>query len=275
MSAAQGGSKILVEGHRGARAVLPENTLPAFVYAIDAGADYIELDVATTQDDVLVVSHDLTLNAKICLDEAGKPASKPIRQMTLAEVKRFDCGHAVGKEFPRQQAKPGTRVPTLEEVFQLAKRGKFHFNVEIKMNPAKPELTPEPEVVTAAVLAMIRKHKLEKRVVVQSFDFRILHALAKLDSKISRAALWPSSVQTMNPDFLAVAKESQGTVLSPNLRLVTPEQVKAAHAAGYTVVPWTANTEAEWEKLVAAEVDAIITDDPAGLLAYLRQRGKH
>src|SRR3954470_17149230 len=81
--------RVLVHGHRGARAMRPENTLPAFEYAIGVGVDVLELDMAVTRDDVLVVSHDPLVNATIC---TGPGVSRPIRQLTLAELRKVDCG---------------------------------------------------------------------------------------------------------------------------------------------------------------------------------------
>ncbi len=111
--------KIQVHGHRGARAVRPENTIPAFEYAIAAGADVLELDLAVTKDNQLVVSHDLHMNRKICRGPEGETA---IRALTLAEIRAWDCGALKNPEFPRQQTVPGTRMPTLDEVFALAPR---------------------------------------------------------------------------------------------------------------------------------------------------------
>jgi glycerophosphoryl diester phosphodiesterase len=167
-------SKILVHGHRGARAVRPENTMPAFEYAVGIGVDVLELDVAVTKDDVLVVSHDPHMNPAICTAPEGWKGPDIIRQMTLAELRKWDCGARRNPQFPRQEPVPGTRVPTLDEVFALAPRGSFEFNVETKIFAKKPELTPAPEEFSRLLLETIRKHHLEKRVIVQSFDFRTL-----------------------------------------------------------------------------------------------------
>jgi glycerophosphoryl diester phosphodiesterase len=263
--------KILVEGHRGARWVLPENTLPAFHHAIEVGADVLELDLAVTKDNVLVISHDLEIKPATCKGPEGM--TRVIRQLTVEEIKKFDCGWAPNKDFPAQQALPGTRMPTLDEALgELAPMGSFHFNIETKSNPARPELTPDPEEFAKLVLEQIRKHKIENRVVVQSFDFRTLHALKKLAPEIPRAALWATKGET----FLEVAKRAGDVpVLSPHLSLVTPENVKQAHAAGLKVVPWTANQPEEWQKLIDADVDAIITDNPQGLVLYLAERNLH
>ncbi|MCW5982935.1 MAG: glycerophosphodiester phosphodiesterase [Bryobacteraceae bacterium] len=256
---------IEVHGHRGARSVLPENTIPAFEHAIEAGADFIELDLAVTRDDVLVVSHDPTLNRAICRSPGGGDV---IRQLTLAEVKRWDCGSLRNAEFPDQKPVPGAKIPTLDETLALASRGHFRFNIEIKSFPDKPDLTPPPGEFARLVVEMVRERELEERVQIQSFDFRILHAVREIAPEIRLAALYGSGPL----DFAAIAREAGAPVVCPHFALVTPEKVKAAHDAGLRVIPWTANSEETWEKLIAAGVDGIITDDPAALIHYLKAR---
>ena len=258
--------KIQVHGHRGARAMRPENTIPAFEYAIRAGVDVLELDMAVTKDNVLVVSHDPYLQPPVC---SGPQPKATIHELTLAQVREWDCGKVKNPGFAKQTPVPGTRMPTLDEVFDLAPRGEFQFNIETKIFAAHPELTPSPEEFAQLVLAMVRTHHLEKRVMLQSFDFRTLHAMKKIAPEITRVALWEGS----DRDFVSIAKEADAPVVSPAYRLVTPEKVRAAHAAGLQVVPWTANNPADWDKLIAAQVDAIITDDPAELIAYLKSKG--
>lgn len=260
-------ARILVHGHRGARALRPENTLPAFEYAIAQSVDVLELDVAVTKDDILVVSHDPEMNAAFCTGPASAK-SRVIRDMTLAELRLWDCGAKANPAFPQQQPVPGTRVPTLDEVFALAGKGKFEFNVETKIFPQRPSVTPSPERFAELMLASIRKHKLEKRVIVQSFDFRTLQVLHHTAPEIRLSALLTFPQQ----DFVASAKEAGAVIVSPNVRLVTPEKVKAAQAAGLQVVPWTANTAAEWKMLADAGSDAIISDDPAALIAWLKSQ---
>jgi glycerophosphoryl diester phosphodiesterase len=255
--------RILVHGHRGTRALRPENTLPAFEYAIAAGVDALELDMAVTKDNVIVVSHDPLLHPPVC---SGPQPEAVIHQLTLAEVKQWDCGKVQNPGFPRQQAMPGTRMPTLEEVFALAPRGKFLFNIETKSFPDHPELTPPPDEFARMVLAIVRKHHLESRVILQSFDFRTLIAMKKLAPEIQLSALYEGRPK----DFVAIAREAGAGIVSPQFKLVTPEQVRAAHAAGLQVVPWTADTPEDWDQLAAAGVDAIISDDPAALIERLR-----
>ena len=258
--------RILVHGHRGARAIKPENTIPAFEYAISVGADVLEMDVAVTKDDVLVISHDPHLNPAIC---QGLISNALIRGLTLSEVRLYDCGSLKDPRFPKQQPVPDTRIPTLDEVLSLSTKGNFEFNIETKIFPDHPGYTPTPEVFAKMLLRVIHKHKLESRVILQSFDFRTLHAMKKLAPEIRRSALYEGSEKS----FVEIAQEADATIVSPLHTLVTPEQVSAAHAAGLQVVPWTANTAEEWDKLIDAKVDAIISDDPLALIEYLKKRG--
>ncbi len=244
----------------------PENTLPAFEYAIGLGVDVLELDMAVTKDNVLVVSHDPTLLPKIC--EGPKPGAV-IHELTLAQLREYDCGKRKNPDYPKQHPVPGTRVPTLDEVFSLAPRGKFEFNIETKIFADKPELTPSPEGFVKLVLAEIRKHRLEKRVILQSFDFRTLHAMKRLAPEIRLSALYEGTPK----DFVEIAREAGAGIVSPRYQLVTNEQVAAAHHAGLEVVPWTPNTPVDWDRMIEAKVDAIISDDPAALIAYLKGKG--
>ena len=256
--------RILVQGHRGARALRPENTIPAFEYAISVGVDVLELDVAVTKDNVLVVSHDPVLEPPIC---SGPRPRAVIHELTLDEVRQYDCGSQQNPSFPKQVPVPGTRVPTLDEVFALAARGSFEFNVETKSFPNRPGYTPPPDEFARMLLDEIRRHHLEERVIVQSFDFRTLHAMKTLAPEIRLAALYQGKPR----DFVDIAASAGAGIVSPYFRLVTPDQVKAAHDAGLQVIPWTADTPADWDRLIEAGVDAIITDDPAALIEYLKR----
>jgi len=257
--------QILVHGHRGARAMRPENTIPAFEYAISVGVDVLELDLAVTKDDVVVVSHDPVVNREIC---TGPGAGRAIRTLTLAEVRECDCGAKRNPAYPKQTPAPRTPIPTLDEVLALGSRGAFEFNIETKIFADRPELTPTPEKFAQLVLDNVRKHRLESRVILQSFDFRTLHAMKALAPQIRLSALYEKGEES----FVDIGRRGGAQIVSPQFRLVTPAKVKAAHAAGLQVVPWTANKREEWDPLVAAGVDAIISDDPAALIAYLKEK---
>jgi glycerophosphoryl diester phosphodiesterase len=267
LSQAGSTQRILVHGHRGARARFPENTLPAFEYALQQGVDALEMDMAVTKDNVIVISHDPILETPVC---TGPRNGAVIHTLTLAEVRQWDCGAVQNPNFATQKPIPGTHMPTLDDVFRLAYRGSFDYNIETKSFPEHPEYTPSPEEFSRMVLDKIREYKLEKRVILQSFDFRTLVAMRKLAPEIRLSAL----TETDTRSFTAITKEAgHAEIVSPYYKLVTPEKVAEAHTAGIQVVPWTVNNPADWDRLIEAKVDAIISDDPAALIAHLKQRG--
>jgi glycerophosphoryl diester phosphodiesterase len=194
-----------------------------------------------------------------------------IHTLTLKQVREWDCGRVRNPNFSTQEPIPGTRMPTLDDVFALAKEGSFDYNIETKSFPDKPEYTPAPDVFARMVLDKVRQYKLEKRIILQSFDFRTLVAMKKLAPKIRLSALTEADTRP----FSLIAGEAKADIISPHYKLVTPAKVAEAHAAHLQVVPWTVNTPEEWDKLIEAKVDAIISDDPAALIAYLKKRGLH
>jgi glycerophosphoryl diester phosphodiesterase len=270
-------ARIEVQGHRGARAARPENTLPAFEYALEQGVDTLELDLAVTKDGVLVVSHEPLVSPEICQAAGGKPVEGqiPIHGLTLAELRTYDCGTLRNPRFPDQTPVPGTRVPTLEEVFQLVKDSPspaakvVQFNIEIKIVPRYAgTVMPDPDAFAKLVVDAVHKAGLVDRVVIQSFDHRSLLAVRKLEKRLRISPLVGDSLPELK-GYLAAMKPD---VYSPNLNWITPEAVKTAHAAGTKVIPWTADAPDEWEYLVKCGVDGIITDDPARLIAWLKER---
>jgi len=213
--------RVLVHGHRGARARRPENTLSAFQYAIRCGVDAIEMDLVLTGDGHVVVAHDPVLKA--------------------------------GAE------------PRLDDVFRLAPMGSFAYDVEIKWRaPA------EPDTFVRSVLGKIREWRLEARVSILSFDFRVLRIMRSLAPEIRLSALTETDARSFNE----IAKEAANAeTVAPRFYLVTAAKVEAAHTAALQVVPWTVNTPRDWDAMIAAGVDGIITDDPAALIAHLEARG--
>ena len=277
---------ILVHGHRGSRATRPENTIPAFEYAIQHGADVLELDLAVTKDNVLVVSHFPMITPdypgeRVCVGPETPPHTA-IHALTLAQVEQYDCGSKTLANFPKQVAVPGTKIPTFDQVLDLALQGTFDFNVETKSFPSHPELTPTPDEFVKLIEDAVKRHNLQSRVILQSFDFRTLIAMEKLDPSIRLSALVgdPKGDAMMgltdhDKDFVSIGKKTGAQIISPEFHLVTPEKVAAAHAAGLQVVPWTADKPEDWQALVDAKVDAIITDDPEALVIWLRDKKLH
>ena len=260
-----------VQGHRGSRGTHPEDTLPAFEEALRAGVDVLELDLGVTRDKILVVSHDQHVNPAICLGPDGKKIETAplINSLTLEELKRYDCGSLPNPKFPRQTLVPGTRIPALAEVFELAAASrqlgaqKVKFNIETKIDPGQPGNSPAPKEFARLLVDLVKKHKLEDRVIIQSFDYRTLAEVKKLDPKILKAHL-------VAPED--AVHSSGAEILSPYFQWINKEVVDQAHKAGIQVIPWTLNEPADWDKAIAYGVDGIITDYPAALADYLKAK---
>ncbi|MBI4910256.1 MAG: glycerophosphodiester phosphodiesterase [Acidobacteria bacterium] len=266
--AIEGAQPFAVHGHRGAMALRPENTIPSFQEAIRGGADFIELDVAVTSDNIPVISHDPVINLELCHGPGGK---RPIHELTLLEVKQYDCGSRTLKSFPRQTPAPGARIPTLDEVLDLAKTSGIRFNIEIKSSPDWPvNYTLPPGGLARLVVDAVRRHKLERRVVVQSFDFRVVKAVRAIAPALTVAALYGLRGER---GFADIARETGAQIVTPAFRLVTAEKLQEAHAAGVQVIPWTVDNREDWDRLIAMGVDGIITNDPGALVAHLKSKG--
>ncbi len=215
---------------------------------------------------MLTVSHDLTLNSAIC---SAPPGPSVIRELTLEQVRKWDCGSRKNAHFPKQRSVPGAQVPTLDEVLALAGRGSFGFNIEPKIFRGRPRRTPPRGEYARVPLGAIRRHGLEFRAIAQSSDLGIPIEIKRLESKIRLAAIC-----TRRPtEYVAKAFEAEAPIVAPNYTLETLEGVQAAHKAGLEVLCWRPNEPSEWDRLVRAGADAIGTDAPAALIEYLKMRG--
>ena len=288
-----------LQGHRGSRGLAPENTLPAFERALALGVTTLELDVGLTADGVVVVSHDPYLNPAIARDAAGEwlagSRGPLIKSLTLAQLQAFDVGRIrpgtpYANSFATQEARDGTRVPTLASLFELvkARRSDVRFNIETKVFPNRPEDTAAPEVLTQALLAVIRQAGMQSRVSIQSFDWRTLQLVQKLAPAIPTVYLTTRSAtndSAADPAWTAgfklaehgsvpkMVKAAGGAVWSPNGPAVTEALVKEAHALGLQVIPWTINLPGDMERLIGWGVDGLITDYPDRLREVLARRG--
>ena len=293
-----------LQGHRGARGLAPENTLPAFATALSIGVTTLELDLAMTSDGVLVVSHDSRLNPDHTRGADGMflAAEGPaIRSLTLAQLQRYDVGRlkpgtAYAAAFPEQRGMDGVRIPTLMEVFDLARQAKadhVRFNIETKLTPTWGADTPDPETFAAAVARAVREAELAARVSVQSFDWRTLAIMRRIAPEIERVCLsidggsgdtlkrgqpgaspWTAGLDIDDfggsaPRLVAAAGCS---VWSPNQRSVTAASLAEAQALGLKVIPWTVNERPDMERLIQMGVAGIITDYPDRLRAVMAER---
>lgn len=282
---------IELQGHRGARGLMPENTLPAFERALTIGVDVLELDVGVTKDGVVVISHDRAVKPDLARrDGDWIDAPVVIKATSLAELKTLDVGRPrpggkVAKRFPGQQPVDGTAIPTLSELFDLVKqRGdtSVRFNIETKISPDYPDETLAPEAFAEALIAALRADGMERRAMVQSFDWRTLSAVNRLAPDIETVCLtaqqrwldnvehgkpsaspWLSDLDADDfPNIAALVKAAGCAVWSPYWRDVNAGSIAAAHALGVKVVVWTVNDTETMEMLVKAGVDGIITDYP-------------
>ena len=288
-----------LQGHRGARGLAPENTLPAFERALAIGVTTLELDVGITADGVVVVAHDPYLNPLIARDAGGQwlDGSKGplIRSLTLAQLQAYDVGRIkpgspYAGTFSTQEPRDGTRIPTLAALFDRVKAlgaDKVRFNIETKLNPQQPDDTVSPEAITQALLKVVREAGMLQRVAIQSFDWRSLRLVQQLEPSVPTVYL---SIQTASSDNIrdglwtaglkiadhasvpAMVKAAGGAVWAPNGGAVTQELVKQAQALGLQVIPWTINNPADMERLTGWGVDGIITDYPDRLRAVLQAR---
>ncbi len=180
-----------LQGHRGARGLVPENTLPAFAKGLSIGVTTLEMDAAITKDDVVVVSHDPALNPSITRGPDGAWLAAPrgplIRDLTYAELQRYDVGRLkpdspYAKNYPDQAPMDGTRIPRLSEVFDLVKRSgndQVQFDIETKVFPLAPGDTIAPEAFARRLIAEIRRAGMAKRTMIQSFDWSALQVVRR------------------------------------------------------------------------------------------------
>lgn len=292
-----------LQAHRGGRGLLPENTLVAFENALRMGVTTLELDIAITADGVPVISHDAALNPAITRDGKGQwlPERGPlIRNLTLAEVQAYDVGRInpaarYARDFPDQQPRDGQRIPTLASLFKLVKdlgADQVRFDIETKINPNTPQATLPPEEFVRALLGVIREAGMVDRVMVQSFDWRTLEILHRVEPALrtmylSVAAEFLNNLKdgTWNaghkladhggsvPRLVrAAAGEHTGSIWAPYHGNLTAETVKEAQALKLLVIPWTVNQPELMQRLIDWGVDGIITDYPDRLRAVMDQR---
>jgi erythromycin esterase-like protein/glycerophosphoryl diester phosphodiesterase len=270
-----------LQGHRGARGLYPENTVAGFSGAIGLGADTLELDVAVTADDVVVVSHDPCLNPDITRGPDGAWLERPtptIRALTISalsayEVGRIRPGTAYAAMFPEQKPLDGQRIPALAQVFALDRQ--VRFNVELKTFPDRPQLTVPPEVMADLVVATATAAGVVPRISVQSFDWGGLRHLRRHHPEITlgwltqcqsdaeRRRWWDGAAAADHGGSVprAVAAEG-GPTWSPQYQELTEELVAEAHALALRVVPWCVNDSRDMARLIAWNVDGLITDQP-------------
>lgn len=297
-------SAIDLQGHRGARGLAPENTLPAFAKAMALGVDTLELDTGVTRDGVVVIHHDLALNPNTTRDSEGRwlvRTGPSIHSLTYAELLQYDVGRLkpgtdYAKNHPDQQPADGTRVPRLADLFALVRdRGdkRVRFNIEIKSHPEFADRTLSPEPFAQALIAEIREAGMGARSTIQSFDWRSLRAAQRIAPEIPTVYLsaqqsWLDNIEGARPEgsrwtagfqlkehgsVPAMVKAAGGAAWSPYHGDLDAEKMRIARQLGLKVVAWTVNDVPAASRMLDLGVDGIISDRPDVILKMLQQRG--
>lgn len=296
-------NRIDLQGHRGARGLLPENTLAAFERAMQLGVTTVELDVVVTKDDVLVISHNPELNPDLTRDAQGRFLSAPtasIISLSYQELMGYDVGRInpatrYARTFSEQRAVDGQRIPRLKDLFDLVKAAgntALRFAIETKVTPTHPEHTPSPQRVVELLLKEIKDGGMAQRVSVLSFDWRTLQQVQRqspatptvyltaqvpdIDNLMIRSAQdspWTAGFQYQQYGSVPkMIKAAGGTHWSSYWRELDAQKVREAQLLGIKVLAWTVNDPAIMNQMIDLGVDGLVTDRPDLAIEVLKQR---
>ena len=261
-----------IHAHRGARSFFPENTIAAFLKAVELGVEAIELDLCVSGDNRVVVSHDPYMQAGLCTAPDGRVLTKGdemrylLYSMKYADIVRFNCGRP-SAGFPGQQKIRAVK-PTLEEVFRIVEQdaekmrpeAAMIYNLEVKSRAeGDGVLHPPPYDYAELVTTVIGKSGLSSRVRVQSFDVRILRAVRKISPGLSLGLLIGKG-QKPEPELNRLGFKPD--YLNPFYSMVDRDLVEMLHERQIGIVPWTVNSPGTMNALAGMGVDGIITDYP-------------
>lgn len=292
---------IRVVGHRGARGVLPENAMVGFEFALTTGAPLLEFDVVLTADDVPVITHNTCLHAPTFRGPDGAFIAEPepkVSSLTWEDLQAFDIGRidgasAYGQRFPDQAQLDGIRVPKLMDLCALAackRHAGAHLMLELKSDPDVAQDAAHRAKVVSRVLDDVRAAGLEARTLLHSFDWTLLAECKRQapDMAISFLTQLPEnadeigedSAKQISPDFKGrtadipdMVVQAGGVVWCPYLHDVTARDVARAKDLGLCIAVWTVNEAEDIERMIALEVDAIVTDYPGRVQRKLADHG--
>jgi glycerophosphoryl diester phosphodiesterase len=263
---------IEIQGHRGARGLLPENSIPGFVISIREGADVLEMDLCIAKDGNIIVSHEPWMSHLICTTPDGDeiPASQERRynlhQMTTAEIQAFDCGMKAHPGFPDQRHLP-IQKPTLAEVVKvtedvpmLIEGRQIRYNLEIKhRKELEPEFCPEVSVFVQTVIAEVRRLGIEDRTCIQSFSADALNAVHQQAPNMTTAWL-TNSEESVSTELARI--NFKPSIYSPQWERIDANDVHGLQQKDIRVIPWTVNEPEDLFAVMQMGVDGIITDYP-------------
>lgn len=262
------------QGHRGCRGLMPENTIPAMIKALNLGVTTLEMDVVITKDKKVILSHEQWFGREITTKPDGtymgerEERKYNIYWMTFEEAKTFDVGMKPHPRFPQQQKMKVTK-PLLSDVIDsvnkdmMTRRRPFpYYNIETKTNPEFDGVfNPKPSEFVELLMAIIKEKGIERRTIIQSFDFRTLQYLHQHYPDIKTAMLIEEfDKRTLNEQLKALGFIP--AIYSPAYQLVNNEIVKKCHQKNIKVIPWTVNDKETITKLKAMGIDGLISDYP-------------
>ncbi|RZL55495.1 MAG: glycerophosphodiester phosphodiesterase [Pedobacter sp.] len=268
-----------VQGNRGARGLMPENTIPGMIKALENGVNTLKMEVVISKDKQVVVSQEPYFNHTISISPNGDEITLKnekkfnIYKMNYDEVKQFDVGSKPNSRFPHQE-KFRVEKPLLNDLIDKVeifaskkKKAKPHYNIETKLiRKGDGEFQPSPEEYVELVMAVVKTKKLEKRVTIHSFDMRSLQYLHEKYPHI-QTSLGIDEKEDFENNIKALGFTP--TIYSPYMPLVGKGLVDKCHAAGIKIIPWTVNTVKDIVYLKNLGVDGIVTDYP-NLMAEIK-----
>ncbi len=269
---------IEVQGHRGDRGNFPENSLEAFISAINKGADVIELDIVVSKDKKVVVSHEPFMSSLYVLKPDGTSISKQEEKsynlylMNYDSIRKFDIGSKGNSHFPEQKKiktyKPllSDLIDSLENYTAKNKLRPIRYNIEIKSDVNEYDKSqPKPDFFVAMVMKIIEEKGIGKRINIQSFDPILLNALHKKYPAVKVAFLTGDKGLKKNLAKLDFMPQ----IYSPHYDLVNAPFVDSVRTMKMRLIPWTVNAEKDIDRMIELKVDGIITDFPEKVLKKL------
>ncbi len=262
------------QGHRGCRGLMPENTIPAMLKAIEIGVTTLEMDAMITKDEKVIISHEFYFNHTITTKSDGsfvdaKDEKKyAIYGMPYAETQQYDVGMKLNPAFPRQE-KLAVHKPLLSDLIDsvetfCSREKRIHpfYNIETKSTPVTDNiLHPAPEKFVDLLMEVINRKGIAKKVIIQSFDFRTLKVMHQKYASVKTAALVQAADKRSIDDQLKQLGFTP-SIYSPESSLVNKELINRCHQLNMKVIPWTVNDKGQIENFRKMGVDGIISDYP-------------
>lgn len=293
-----------LQAHRGGTGLAPENSLPAFARALSLGVSTLELDIAVTRDDVLVIHHDPALNPATTRGADGRfleAKGAAIRHIDFEELQRYDIGRLnpalpYARRHPQQVPSDGARIPRLSDLFALVRKSgnsQVRFAIETKVTPFDGDTVLAPEPFARAVIAAIRDAGMAERSTILSFDWRTLAVVQREAPEIGTVYLsaqqqWTDNIGAGRPDpspwtggvqfrdhgsVPKMVHAAGGRIWSSFFGELDTAKVAQAQALGLKVLAWTVNEPADIARMLDLGVDGIVSDRPDRVRDEMRRRG--